>query len=588
MKAKAFSLALLLCAVSAGCVSLGRSRPFTLAWDGIALADIIVAPGSDENVRFAAEELKTHLEKMTGAKFDVIPRAAPFMGSIRIACSPDLEEQETRITFSGTALVLESGGYPEYAVWDFLHDYCGVSWLDPTDAGTIIPFRPNLSVVRRDRTDRPFAKGRVAGGWPGGRVFHGYDPELWECGTPGWTNYVHAAYPSVFADGAFENPYAEIARRKGLFLRRMKAGGVKCSSGHSFYGWYDRFWRRDHPKFERHRPELFAKGYDDMARPPQLCYSNPETIAQAVADVRAYFDNGCAWWGKGVCCLEPMDNADFCRCEKCVRQYRPELRKVNSEHSDYWFRFVNAVAREVAKTHPGKTITTLAYWSHCGVPSFMLEPNVMVHYCFTFNRMPYALRRGMRREKRQMRDWRRAYPERPFGLWLYNTFPKERVNGDARFNVFPGFFSRTLRNEYELFADLDFSAQIFNCGFVDDYENFLSLRWMWNPHASLRDLEREYFSSYGAAAGATREFYGIVERRYSNPNTYYLYREKGTPHETPKIAWGHLGNPDVMRKLGTLMDEAERLADTPIAKARVANWRKGIWEYMQAGSNSAR
>jgi hypothetical protein len=31
------------------------------------------------------------------------------------------------------------------------------------------------------------------------------------------------------------------------------------------------------------------------------------------------------------------------------------------------------------------------------------------------------------------------------------------------------------------------------------------------------------------------------------------------------------------------MAEAERLADTPLAKARVANWRAGIFDYMCAG-----
>ncbi len=585
MKTRLFAISLLVAAL-AGCVSMARRPQLELSRFGLALADSVVPRHADDNVRFAAEELKAHLDLITEADFPIVSCATPGRASIKIALASDLADQEIRIAFSGTSVALESGAYPEYAVWDFLHDYCGVSWLDPTDAGTVIPHDPNLTVECIDRVDRPFVKGRGMGGWLGGRRFARYSPELWERDTQGWTNYVHAAYPSVFAEGAFDDPYAEVDRRQGMFLRRMKAGGERCSTGHSFYGWYDRFWRRDHPKFERFRPELFAKGYEDMVGPPQLCYSNPETVAQAVADIRAYFDNGGERWSKDTCCIEPMDNDLFCCCERCVRQYKPELEKVNSAQSDYWFRFVNAVAREVAKTHPDKKITTLAYWSHCGVPSFRLEPNVVVHYCFTYNRMPYARRHGMRREIRQLHDWRREYPDRPFGLWLYNTFPKERVNGDARFNVFPGFFSRTLRDEYELFSELDYSEQIFNCGFVDDYENFLSLRWMWNPHEPLKDLEREYFSSYGAAAEPIMEFYRLVEKRYSDPSTYDLYREKGVPHETPKIAWQYLGDEETMRRLAELMSEAERLADTPLAKARVANWRKGIWEYMLSGFQS--
>ena len=38
-----------------------------------------------------------------------------------------------------------------------------------------------------------------------------------------------------------------------------------------------------------------------------------------------------------------------------------------------------------------------------------------------------------------------------------------------------------------------------------------------------------------------------------------------------------------MARLGALVDEAERLADTPTAKSRVANWKHGIWQYMLEG-----
>ena len=55
-------------------------------------------------------------------------------------------------------------------------------------------------------------------------------------------------------------------------------------------------------------------------------------------------------------------------------------------------------------------------------------------------------------------------------------------------------------------------------------------------------------------------------------------------HQTAEIAWGVLGTDEVMQRLETLMDEAERIADTPIAKARVANWKYGVWDYMREGS----
>src|SRR3990172_6525708 len=79
--------------------------------------------------------------------------------------------------------------------------------------------------------------------------------------------------------------------------------------------------------------------------------------------------------------LVPDDSSNFCRCDAC--QTLLEQGKAHQtgqfssgEVSAYWFSFVNAVAREVRKTHPDKYIATLAYWVYALPPDFDLEPNV--------------------------------------------------------------------------------------------------------------------------------------------------------------------------------------------------------------------
>lgn len=597
-------------ALAAGTVS-GR-QDLALAGGGAPLADIVVASVEDKVLKFAADELKTHLDAITGGSFAVLTNPAPGRAAIRIAYAPDLERQQLRIKFGDNGVSLESGAFPEYAVWDFLRDFCGVSWLDPTEAGTVMPKNPDLAVHRTDRTDRPFAKSRDPGMMSGERTFMcAYSPELWQRGSAGWTNFLKTAYPSAFKRGHFGEVNRAISNRKNLFLRRMKAGGDWVHANHSFYWYYDRFWNSKHPRFERFRPELFAKGYggekgaaegitrayDSAKEPPQLCYSNPETVRQVVDDIRAYFDNGGFTaagyrnlgrkgyvWGRNAYCIEPMDNNGFCKCPECTRQYRYDLKGAAAQHSDYWFTFVNAVAREIAKSHPGRKIATLAYHSRYGVPSFRLETNVVVHFCFSSNRVP-SKRASIERQENQMRNWRAAYPGQPFGLWLYNTFPKEFSDRVTHVNCFPGFFAKTLQSEYRLFKELDISESIFNCGFVDDYENFLSLRWMWNPDEPLERLEQEYFSAYGAAARPLREFYRIVEERYADPECGP--KNTNLAWYFPRIAWGYRGPHSVMKRLGELMAEAEKLADSPLAAARVANWKAGIWDYMRRGSVEA-
>ena len=111
---------------------------------------------------------------------------------------------------------------------------------------------------------------------------------------------------------------------------------------------------------------------------------------------------------------------------------------------------------------------------------------------------------------------------------------------------------------------------------------------MWDPREPLEWLECDYFSSYGKAAAPIKKFYRIVEERYCTRANYPTEMLLKNTHQTVELAWKVLGTPEVMRELGKLMAEAERLADTPQAKARVANWRAGIFDYMTAGSAASR
>ena len=54
-----------------------------LAESGTPLADIVVASDADENLRFAADELKLHLDQITGGSFSIVAQPAEGRKSIR-------------------------------------------------------------------------------------------------------------------------------------------------------------------------------------------------------------------------------------------------------------------------------------------------------------------------------------------------------------------------------------------------------------------------------------------------------------------------------------------------------------------------
>ena len=596
-------------------------------------ADIVVSQDAVDSTRFAAQELADHLKLVTGKESKIVTDRKKGKPTIYVGFSPDvkaagfttngLERQSYKIAFrkdsvylfghdEGANRRLSTKSIPAtfhfeehaslYAVYDFLRDWCKVEWFDSTDDGVTVVKNSKLTVSGKDELRKPFVRCRNPGPKHGA-----VNSELWMRGTPGWTNYLRVAYKKCWERAT--NPRAAIIaidNQKRLFNLRMKGGGEFMTANHSFYGWYERFLLKNHSNFEEYHPDWFAKGYsnkkgargeitaewDGTKEPPQLCFSNPEVVAQAVKDARDYFDNGgirkkwrsfpqTGWvWGRNHFCIEPMDNDGFCKCKNCTAQYDMHLKKERREHSRYWFTFVNKVAAELAKTHPDKYISTLAYSSRDGLPPGVeLHPNVVVYFCFSFNRMPYSIG-GFKRQVSQLKEWHQKYPNRDKGLWLYNTFPKERQRLHGGFYVFPGYFANVLNKEYKLFKELNVSACIFNCGFVDDFENYLSYRWMWNPDEPLEKLKDAYFNRYGSAGKAMRKFYDLVEKRYCDTNNYKKY-----VHQNEIIAWGRLGHESVMKELESYMNEALNAKGlTEQQRQLVLNFKAGTWDYMTSGN----
>ena len=496
------------------------------------------------------------------------------------------------------------------AVYDFLHAECGVRWLDSSDFGTTVPSRPTLAAEPTVRRAQPFVFSRNTGARPEAWSNNRRNPDQGH-GLAAWTK---AYYPLACSRGTMCAFLWNDQKR--VWLLRVRAGGEPLSANHSFYWCYERFLDKGHKNFIAYHPDWFARyrtrkagtrqeaadagevtsEYDTSKRPGQMCYSNPGFIGQTVRDVRAYFDAGGytnsysnvgfatpqrpnATWGRDTYCLEPMDNAAYCECPDCLKQYEPDRRGEHAEHSTYFFRFVNTVAKEVKKTHPKCKISTLAYGTHEGLPTgFEIEDNVVVHFCWDGNRMVNRTQLNAQQTGR-IAAWRAAYPKNPLGLWLYNGFPNESSQWYGYIN-FPGFFAREFEREFHFIRDQGVRECIFNCGMTDDFESYCCNRWFWNPSEPLKAIKDDFFASYGAAEKPIRAFYDLVEDRFCSTNAWHGHQG----HMTARYAWGYLGDEPTMAKLATCMKEAESAAGlTPQQRARVNIWRKGIWDYMCHG-----
>ena len=605
-----------------------------LAHNGEPAATIVIAQQPTRASQFAAHELRWHLKQVTGGDFSIVKDDESVQGlailvgdSKRVRAMgirPDqMKKQEYLIRFTPEALVLvgrdkdDRGSvqydqtpnqqalntWPDiwdeqgtmYAVYDFLERYCNVRWFTPTEFGTDCPMQPTLTVTGAGLQREPFMKYRFAA-YPASENYDQYTG-LWPSGSEGQKKWEAAAYPELHK--RFDGSDFTLAKRgwNTLFRLRHREGGEMCFGNHSLYGYYRRFWAEEKGQeklFEGKHADWFAQGY--TGQPPQMCYTSRGLVEQVAKDACEFFETGRTYSGAqagGDCfCVEPMDNDQFCKCPSC-RKWLTDRDAAspfftNGRHSDYFFQFVNEVAKIVAPKHPDKRIVCLSYMTHGAPPEKLrLEPNVLVQYCFACNRLNFD-RASYEHEVALLKQWRQQYPDRTLYLWLYYTFPVE-VAANGKFHCFPGFFVHAIGEQFDLFRQYDYRG-VFHCGYGQDVEAYVTYRLMDDPTLRIEPLLDDYFTRlYGPAAGPMRKFYETVEQAYGNPANYpeaiAAGRIEGHHHQTEEMAWGYLGNAKRMEMLGRLIEQAKAAEQTAEQKQRVALFELGTWDYMVAGRN---
>ena len=227
-----------------------------------------------------------------------------------------------------------------------------------------------------------------------------------------------------------------------LWKLRMRIGGQAFWVCHSFYGYYDRFLK-DHP-------DWFAQGYARPA-PPQMCYTNPEFIAQVVQDARDYFDGKGAPPGAAARATSsascPMDNSSLVQVPALPGRAEPGARRATRSSTTARPATTSSTSstRSPArsrKTHPDKWIGALAYSDYAYYPDEVdVEPNVVVQMCLhTRNWWCPSMEVN---DRKVLADWRDHDPERPLYLWLYYCFPALNAKY-GNFHYFPGFFAHSV------------------------------------------------------------------------------------------------------------------------------------------------
>ena len=222
----------------------------------------------------------------------------------------------------------------QWAVEEFLKNYCGVRWLFPDRVyGEIVPSKQTITV----------------------------DSKLSKSYEPDYLNRANCAM------------YYFLPAHTMLRLRSYGVGG---------YGNHSIQFMFKGAEFKAH-PEWFAwfngkRNWWSYGNDWQICTSNQGTIDHAVKYVLNYFkDNP----DSPTASIGVNDSYGWCQCSECKKlanSFSPAYTT-----SELWWHWVNQVAKEVAKTYPDKWVESLAYYASMPPPRFKLQPNVAISFTIT-------------------------------------------------------------------------------------------------------------------------------------------------------------------------------------------------------------
>src|SRR5688572_5234282 len=447
--------------------------------------DIVIAESASPSTAYAAEELQRFLEKASGSRLPVISMVDRKDRHIFVGPGGAMGESPAGFTVEGfgpedlrivirDGAIAIAGGEPRgtlYGVYTFLEDHIGVRFLT-ADHTHVPPIGPWRIAGPLDRTYRPPFAMR-------------------------WSYYGEVNRDPVFAARLRINTVSDDPKLGGKT-------GIR-NINHSFLHQIpSQRFGKEHPEYYclidgKRLAEVKSDAYEN-----EPCLTNPDVLrivreavlAEIARDPRA-----------GNVSVSQNDNDRYCRCEKCAALDESEGTPMGS-----LLAFVNAVAEEVARKHPGIDVGTLSYWYSRRPPrTIRPRPNVQIQLCSIECCLIHAIddpRCPLNAEFcRDMRGWGAISGN--ISIWNYNTnfsnyllpCPNLRViEPNVRF-----FVANRARGVFMQAAGNARDAEL------SELRNYLIASLIWDPARSGARLVDEFLSlHYGPAAPPIRRYIDLI------------------------------------------------------------------------------
>ena len=454
----------------------------TLVKTGAPAATIVIPAKAHARIALAATELQTYVKRICGVDLPIrrdgqrVEGTGLYIGRCKITTEADLPAEhlnpETYAVRVRDRNVLFTGRWPTptyFAVASFIEDNLGVRWFAPGDLWEHVPRgKPGELVVEvRETVKVPDTSPRI---WSGHDWF-----DSWKT----WN------------------------------LRNKTAGG-EVVPRRQFQNVLHRVFPPD--KYAKEHPEYYPlidgerwipKAGQGLWRP---CESNPDVIRLTAQYARKWFDEHP---DVDSFSLGMDDISHMCGCENCrAMDPRPDSYEKN-DFSDRHYKFVNAVAREIGKTHPGRYIGTLIYHIARELPETVpkLEDNV---FGFITEVCPLWWQEGRKDADHQLsREWAKRckhlsrYDYYGMGTFTPRVFPHAMAE-QIKFDKSLGFEGMYV----EIYTFLPHTAPMI----------WALAKLQWDSALDVDALLGGFYEKmYGRAAPMMKQYFDLLERSWNTP-----------------------------------------------------------------------
>jgi len=540
-----------------------------LARDGKSVASIVMPVNAPVPVYFAATELRYYLERMSGARIDILSRIPPnrvcivlgedyaakadidvsklkrdgfvikTIGNLIYIAGRDDRSQKAKVLLT---LPADERLYRYFAtVMSFeratlngvyyLLETLGVRWFFPGPKGEVVPHKRTIAVKPLNVTEEPYAYTRTT--WGGIGVDPRYRPHYGRANAqePMDVAYINHHF-SWYCDEARELGW-NYREHFLWFLRMRRSTGQRTATG-------ERSLRHWPGRFSKTHPEYFALKPNGARalNTPHLNYTDEGVFRETLADIDAFFSGkpgstrgiiGGGWkshhngWRHAAASgdtfsLTPYRGLVADQSEKS-RTFINEDAEPAARHSNYVWQFVARVARVVKKRHPGKYLGFSPRETYLAPP----DPKVVEH-CLVDN-VILGFDGGtvigtLKQEQydRYLHNVKR-WSEITGAPLAFNITMERSRSPIGPWNprndipsLLPHQLGKVLRNQARYRGR--YLTQRIDCNriMMMNISNYLLYRLMWNPYLEVDDLLDDYCQHlFGPSAPIMRNLLSDIE-----------------------------------------------------------------------------